>query len=111
MPVRTPLRVVRALPIPSWRGEEACRPAAPGGKVKDTFLRGVSMSSMIVELIRDPEQAGFTARVPDIPAYGEGETEDEAIADSKEALLGYIETFGLDDALARLSRPTVRSVD
>ena len=34
-----------------------------------------------VELIPDHEQGGFTARLPDIPAYGEGETEDEAIAD------------------------------
>ncbi len=28
---------------------------------------------------------------------GEGETEDAAIADLKEAFRGYIETFGLDD--------------
>ena len=28
----------------------------------------------------------YTTRVPDIPAYGEGETEEEAIADLKEAL-------------------------
>ena len=34
-----------------------------------------------VELIPDPEEGGFTARIPDIPAYGEGDTEDEAIAD------------------------------
>jgi predicted RNase H-like HicB family nuclease len=65
-----------------------------------------------VELIPDPEQGGFTARVPDIPAYGEGETEEEAIADLKEAIRGYIEVFGLDDALARLSSPvTVRELD
>ena len=35
---------------------------------------------LIVELIPDPELGGFTARIPDIPAYGEGETEDEAIS-------------------------------
>ncbi len=58
-----------------------------------------------IELIPDAELGGFTARVPDIPAYGEGETEDEAIADLKEALRGYIETFGLNDALARLNSP------
>ncbi|OAI45892.1 hypothetical protein AYO44_02540 [Planctomycetaceae bacterium SCGC AG-212-F19] len=69
------------------------------------------MSSLVVEIIPDPEQGGFTARVPDIPAYGEGETEDEAIADLREALLGYIEAFGLEDALARLSRPSVRVLD
>jgi predicted RNase H-like HicB family nuclease len=53
------------------------------------------MSLIPVELIPDPEQGGFTARMPEIPAYGEGETEDEAIADLKEAIRGYIETFGL----------------
>lgn len=54
---------------------------------------------MIVELIPDIEYGGFTARVPDIPAYGEGETEDEAISDLQETLRGYVETFGFDDAL------------
>jgi predicted RNase H-like HicB family nuclease len=65
-----------------------------------------------IELIPDPEQGGFTARVPDIPAYGEGATEDAAIADLKEALRGYIDTFGLADAQARLNCPTaVRQLD
>lgn len=59
----------------------------------------------------DLEQGGFTARLPDLPAYGEGETEDEAIADLKEAIRGYIETFGLDDALARISQPALRTID
>lgn len=49
---------------------------------------------LCVELIPDHEQGGFTARVPDIPAYGEGETEEEAIADLVEAIRGYIEAFG-----------------
>jgi predicted RNase H-like HicB family nuclease len=56
-----------------------------------------------IELIPDPDDGGFTARMPDIPAYGEGETEEAAIADLKEAVRGYIETFGLDDALSRVS--------
>ena len=69
------------------------------------------MSRITVEIIPDPEEGGFTARVPDIPAYGEGDTEDAAIEDLKEALRGYIETFGLEDALARLSSPTLRHLD
>ena len=63
--------------------------------------------SLLVELIPDTEQGGFTARLPDIPAYGEGETEEEAIVDLKEAIRGYIETFGLEDALSRLSVPSL----
>lgn len=39
---------------------------------------------LTIELIPDPVQGGFTARLPDIPAYGEGETENEAIEDLKE---------------------------
>jgi predicted RNase H-like HicB family nuclease len=66
---------------------------------------------LTIEIIPDPELGGFTARLPDIPAYGEGETENEAIDDLKEAIRGYIETFGLDDALSRLTQPALRTVD
>ncbi len=67
---------------------------------------------LIVELIPDPEMGGFTARLPDIPAYGEGETEDAVIADLKEAMRAYIEAFGIEDARARANIPlTVRQLD
>jgi predicted RNase H-like HicB family nuclease len=66
---------------------------------------------LTVELIPDEEQGGFTARIPDIPAFGEGETEEEAIADLQEAVRGYIETFGLADALSHVSHPTFRHLD
>jgi len=70
------------------------------------------MHRVFVELIPDPEFGGYTARLPDIPAYGEGETEQAAIADLREAIRGYIEAFGLEDALARLVSPvTVRELD
>lgn len=70
------------------------------------------MPQITVELIPDPDLGGFTARVPDLPAYGEGETEEEAIADLREAIRGYIETFGLEDALARINSPLeVRQLD
>ena len=61
------------------------------------------MSDLVVELIPDEEQGGFTARIPDIPAYGEGDTKDAAVADLREAIRGYIEAFGLEDALARVA--------
>jgi predicted RNase H-like HicB family nuclease len=69
------------------------------------------MDQVVVEVIPDPEQGGFTARIPDIPAYGEGESEDEAVADLKEAVRGYIEAFGLEDALARVVTPALRRLD
>ena len=70
------------------------------------------MQRFTVELIPDPVQGGFTARVPDIPAYGEGATEDEAIADLRQALLGYVEIYGMQDALSRLNAPaSLRQMD
>ena len=36
---------------------------------------------LTVELIPDLEEGGFTAHIPDIPAYGEGDTEEEAVED------------------------------
>jgi predicted RNase H-like HicB family nuclease len=69
------------------------------------------MNRITVELIPDPEVGGFTARIPDVPAYGEGETEEEAIADLREAIRGYIETFGLDDIQARICTPALREVN
>ena len=75
------------------------------------MLSSAIMKRLTVEIIADPDEGGFTVRVPDVPAYGEGETEEQAIADLKLVLKGYIETFGLDDALARVSSPTVRELD
>ena len=70
------------------------------------------MSRLTVELIHDPELGGFTARVPDIPAYGEGETEEAALADLQEALQGYVAAFGAEDAMSRLTAPvTLRQMD
>lgn len=70
------------------------------------------MARLSIELIADEGFGGFTARLPDLPAYGEGETEEEAIADLREAVRGYIETFGLADAVSRITSPvTVRELD
>jgi predicted RNase H-like HicB family nuclease len=60
---------------------------------------------LTLEIIADPEFGGFTARLPDIPAYGEGATEDEAIADLREALVGYIEAFGMEEGERGASAP------
>ena len=64
------------------------------------------MRGLTVELIPDLEEGGFTARVPDIPAYGEGETADEAIADLREALRAYVEAFGVEETMSRLNPPS-----
>ena len=63
------------------------------------------MKSIAIELILDHDVGGFTARIPDIPAYGEGETKAEAIADLKEAIAAYVSSFGMEVALARINTP------
>lgn len=60
------------------------------------------VQTYFIELIPDPENGGFTARIPDVPAYGEGETEEAAIADLQEALRGYAEAFGVEDLQKRM---------
>jgi hypothetical protein len=47
-----------------------------------------------IEFISDPELGGYTARIPSIAAYGEGDSREEAVLALTEALRGYIETFG-----------------
>ena len=63
------------------------------------------MKRLVVELVPDPEEGGYTARLPDMLAYGEGETEDEAVSDLKEDLRAHIEDFGREDALSRMDAP------
>jgi predicted RNase H-like HicB family nuclease len=59
------------------------------------------MQNFTVEIIPDTELGGFTARVPEIPAYGEGASETEAIADLREALQAYVDVFGFEEAMSR----------
>jgi predicted RNase H-like HicB family nuclease len=78
------------------------------GVRRNLMHKGVlAVNQVTIELIPDAEQGGFTARIPDIPACGEGETEQKAIEDLKEAIRGYIEVFGLEDALSRVSSPEI----
>ena len=95
-------------------GRENCEACSPviAALTSVKFVSDYSeVASEVVFEIEESEEGGFTARLPDIPAYGEGQTEEEAIADLREAIRGSIETFGLDDALQRLNTPTVRELD
>ncbi|HLC67127.1 MAG TPA: type II toxin-antitoxin system HicB family antitoxin [Candidatus Nanoarchaeia archaeon] len=59
------------------------------------------MPNVAIELIPDPN-GGFTAFIPDLPAVGEGPTEEEAIADLKVAIQLYVDEFGMEEALSRI---------
>lgn len=64
------------------------------------------LPNVTIELIPDPDIGGFTAHIPDIPAYGEGKTEEEAIADLKVGIQAFIEENGLEATLARINSPS-----
>lgn len=59
-------------------------------------------SITFVKFIPDPEEGGFTAHIPNVPAYGEGDTKAEALSDLRVALRGYIDVFGEAEAVAQL---------
>jgi len=61
------------------------------------------MQRLTVEWIPDEDGLGYTARVPDIPAYGEGDTKDEALCDLKQVLAAYVDAFGLEATLSKVS--------
>lgn len=67
------------------------------GQAANTGQKGIH-----VELIPDTENGGFTALVPGVPAYGEGDTEEEAIVDLKEGLALFVEEFGLQETMDRI---------
>jgi hypothetical protein len=56
-----------------------------------------------VVILRSRTEGWYRAFVPCIAAYGDGETEEEALADLENSLTGYVEVFGIQDALARIA--------
>jgi hypothetical protein len=57
------------------------------------------LPSINIELIPDHELGGFTAHILGLPVYGEGENEEEAIADLKIGVQLYIEENGLEKTI------------
>ncbi len=64
-----------------------------------------SFPNVSIELIYDSEQRRWTAHIADIPAYGEGKTEEEAIADLKVGIQAFVEENGMKATLARINSP------
>ncbi len=61
--------------------------------------------NVAIEITQDTEQGRYTAHILDIPAYGEGATAEEAIADLKVGLQAFIEENGMQATLARIHSP------
>ena len=61
---------------------------------------------ILVELNVRLEQGKLEARIPDVPVIGEGETEDEAIANLKQSFYDYAKRVGLQTALSQFNFPS-----
>ena len=70
-------------------GQETCQGNLPPLPIVDELTTDTYIV-LSVQFIPDPDEGGFTARIPGIAAYGEGETEQEASLALCEALRGYL---------------------
>lgn len=60
----------------------------------------------IVAFVLDKELGIWTAYIPDVPAYGEGDSKEDALKDLKKAVALYIEEAGLDAFQTHLAPAT-----
>jgi predicted RNase H-like HicB family nuclease len=51
--------------------------------------------TVLVHIVRNRTEGWYRAHIPGIAAYGDGDTEEEAMADLENSLEGYVEAFGL----------------
>jgi hypothetical protein len=68
----------------------------------------VFASLVVVQFTPSPPATGPQIRVQEIPAWGEGETLNEAVVNLRDAVLDYAAASGQGDALARLLLPGER---
>lgn len=59
-----------------------------------------------VAFVLDEELGTWTAYIPDVAAYGEGASKEEALEDLKKAVALYIEEAGVEDFLAHIAPTT-----
>jgi len=63
------------------------------------------------ELIPEPKEGGYTVYCPEFDVASQGDDPDEAIANLKEALIGYIKTVGIREAFKSYRRPIRETVE
>ena len=61
---------------------------------------------VFVELNIRLEQGKVEARIPNVPVIGEGNTEDEAIANLKQSFFDYTKRVGLQTTLSQFNFPS-----
>ena len=63
------------------------------------------------ELISDPDNGGYTVYCPEFDVMSQGEDPDDAIANLREAISGYIKTIGIKQAFKEYRHPIRETVE
>ncbi len=63
------------------------------------------------ELIPEPHDGGYTAYCPEFDVMTQGDDPDEALANLKEAVRGYIKVVGIKEAFKEYRHPIRESVE
>ncbi|MBU0758909.1 MAG: type II toxin-antitoxin system HicB family antitoxin [Candidatus Omnitrophica bacterium] len=63
------------------------------------------------ELIPDPNNGGYTVYCPEFDVMSQGDDPDEAIANLREAVKGYIKTIGIKQAFKEYRKPIRESIE
>jgi len=63
------------------------------------------------ELILDPSNGGYTVYCPEFDIMSQGDDPDEAIANLREAVTGYIKTIGIKQAFKEYRKPIRESIE
>jgi len=63
------------------------------------------------ELIPDPNNGGYTAYCPEFDVMTQGDDPDDALANLKEAVRGYIKVVGIKEAFKEYRHPIRESIE
>jgi predicted RNase H-like HicB family nuclease len=65
------------------------------------------MKTMTLSVLLNPEDDGYVSLCPELDIASQGDTIEEALANLKEALEGFLETADTEEVHARLKKPAL----
>ena len=65
------------------------------------------MKTMTLSAVLNPEADGYVSLFPELDIASEGDTVEEALANLKEALEGFVETASAEEVRTRLRKPAL----
>jgi predicted RNase H-like HicB family nuclease len=69
--------------------------------------RNSIMKTMTLSAVLNPEEDGYVSLCPELDIASQGDTIDEALANLKEALEGFLETASAEEVRRRLRKPAL----